>query len=221
MSDDLILAIGDKTLSSWSFRPWFLMKQAGVPFTEEVIRLDRPETRRVLKEKSPAGLVPFLTHGEVRIWDSLAIMEYVSELYPEKQLWPAARAARAVARAAAAEMHSGFSALRTVWPMYFTRENLAHLTTGGVARDIDRIDALWTECRTRFGRADPSGGPFLFGTFSIADAMYAPVVSRFLTYGPVRLSPESAAYMETIRAQPAFLEWGEGAKAERRAAPGT
>ena len=216
---ELTLAIGDKTVSSWSFRPWFLMKHAGVPFTEDVIPLDRPETRRTLKEKSPAGLVPFLTHGAVRIWDSLAIMEYVNELYPEKQLWPADRAARAVARAAAAEMHSGFSALRTVWPMYFTREGLAHLATGGVARDVARIDALWTECRTRFGAAHGAGGPFLFGTFSIADAMYAPVVSRFLTYGPVSASAQSVAYMETIRALPAFTEWGEGAKAERWSNP--
>ena len=216
---DLILAIGDKTVSSWSFRPWFLMKHAGVPFTEDNIRLDRPETRKVLAEQSPAGLVPFLTHGALQIWDSLAIMEYVNELYPEKRLWPEDREARAFARAAASEMHSGFSALRTVWPMYFNRENLVHLTTGGVARDIARIDALWTECRTRFGAkhgsSHDSGGAFLFGGFSIADAMYAPVVSRFITYGPVSVSPESAAYMETIRSLPAFIEWGEDAKAEQ------
>lgn len=208
---ELTLAIGDKALSSWSLRPWFLMKHAGVPFAEENIQLDRPETRKILKEKSPAGLVPYLIHGEVRIWDSLAIMEYVNELFPEKQLWPVDQAARAVARSAAAEMHSGFSALRTVWPMNFNREGLAHLTTGGVSRDIARIDALWTECRTRFGE----GGPFLFGAFSIADAMYAPVVSRFMTYGPISLSPASAAYVEAIRTLPAFSEWGEGAKAEQ------
>ena len=212
---DLTLTIGDKTMSSWSFRPWFLMKHADIPFTEETVRLDRPETRKTLAEISPAGLVPFLTHGSLKVWDSLAIMEYVSELYPEKRLWPEALEARAVARAAGAEMHSGFSALRTVWPMYFTRENLNHLTSGGVARDIARIDALWTECRTRFGAAGDSQGPFLFGRFSVADAMYAPVVSRFVTYGPVSLSPQSAAYMETIRALPAFIEWGEDAKAEQ------
>lgn len=212
---ELILTIGDKTLSSWSFRPWFLMKHAGIPFTEENIRLDRPDTRKILAEASPAGLVPFLTHGSLKIWDSLAIMEYVSELYPDKQLWPADREARAVARAAAAEMHSGFSALRTVWPMNFTRQNLNHLTSGGVARDIARIDSLWTACRTRFGSSDGSGDPFLFGRFSIADAMYAPVVSRFLTYGPVSVSPESAAYMEAIRGLDAFVEWGEDAKAEQ------
>lgn len=212
---DLTLTIGDKALSSWSFRPWFLMKHAGIPFAEENISLDRPETRKILAEQSPAGLVPFLTHGDVKTWDSLAIMEYVSELFPEKQLWPAEREARAMARAVSAEMHSGFSALRTVWPMNFNREGLAHVTSGGVRRDIERIDALWTECRTRFNANEGEGGPFLFGAFSIADAMYAPVVSRFLTYGPVSVSPESASYMQTIRALPAFTEWGEGAKAQQ------
>ena len=211
---DLTLAIGDKALSSWSFRPWFLMRHAGVPFTEDNIRLDRPDTRKILAEKSPAGLVPFLTHrtpeGPVQVWDSLAIMEYVNELYPDKGLLPAAPAARAVARAVSAEMHSGFSALRTVWPMNVLRENLRHLTTGGVQRDINRINAIWADCRTRFGE----GGPFLFGAFSIADAMYAPVVSRFITYGPVPLRAESTAYLETIRALPAFREWGAGAEAE-------
>ena len=214
---DLTLTIGDKSLSSWSLRPWLLLTQAGIPFAEESIKLDRPDTRRALAEKSPAGLVPFLTHGDVKIWDSLAIMEYVNELYPENQLWPAEREARAVARAAAAEMHSGFAALRTVWPMNFLREGLAHLTTGGVSRDIKRIDALWTECRTRYGANKDGSGPFLFGAFSIADAMYAPVVSRFITYGPVNLSAESAAYMETIRNAPAFIKWGDGAKAELQA----
>lgn len=212
---DLILTIGDKALSSWSFRPWFLLKHAGIPFAEENIQLDRPETRKILAEKAPAGLVPFLTHGDVKIWDSLAIMEYVNELFPEKRLWPADSEARAIARAVSAEMHSGFSALRTYWPMNFNRENLAHLTSGGVRRDIERIDALWTDCRARFGsNKGEDGGPFLFGAFSIADAMYAPVVSRFLTYGPVSVSPEGAAYMQTIRALPAFTRWGEEAKAQ-------
>lgn len=207
---DLTLTIGDKMLSSWSFRPWFLMTHAGIPFAEDNIRLDQPDTRKILAEKSPAGLVPFLTHGDLKIWDSLAIMEYVNELFPEKQLWPENSEARAIARAVSAEMHSGFSALRTVWPMNFNREGLSHLTTGGVSRDIKRIDTIWTECRTRFG----SEGPFLFGAFSIADAMYAPVVSRFFTYGPVSVSPESSTYMEAIRALPAFIEWGKGARAQ-------
>jgi glutathione S-transferase len=205
---ELILTIGDKNLSSWSLRPWLLLKQAGVPFTEDNIKLDQPETRKTLAEKSPSGLVPFLNHGDVRVWDSLAIAEYVSEQFPEKQLWPEDRAARAVARSVSAEMHSSFSALRTVWPMLFTREGLELSTAGGVQRDIDRINAIWTECRKRFG----GGGNFLFGNFSIADAMYAPVVSRFVTYGPIELNPEAAAYVETIRTLPAMKEWGDGAR---------
>jgi glutathione S-transferase len=206
----LTLTIGDKNLSSWSLRPWFLLTQAGIPFTEENIRLDRPETRKILSEKSPSGLVPFLTHDDIKLWDSLAIMEYVAELFPEKELWPADQKARAVARSVTAEMHSGFSALRTVWPMVFTREGLQHVTSGGVQRDIDRINDLWTSCRIEFG----SGGDFLFGKFSIADAMYAPVVSRFVTYGPVKLSPEAASYRDTMFALPAMKAWGDGAKAE-------
>jgi len=118
---ELVLTIGDKNLSSWSLRPWILLKHAGIPFTEENIKLDLPETRKILREKSPSGFVPFLNHGEVSIWDSLAIAEYVNELFPEKQLWPEDQSARAVARSVSAEMHSGFSALRTVWPMLFTR----------------------------------------------------------------------------------------------------
>ena len=209
---NLTLTIGDKNLSSWSFRPWFLMTHAGVPFTEENIRLDRPETRGVLKEKSPSGFVPFLTHGDMQIWDSIAIMEYIADLFPEKKLWPDDITARAIARACAAEMHSGFSALRTVWPMMVLRELPNHTTQGGVARDIARIDALWTMCRRDFG----AGGDFLFGDFSIADAMYAPVVSRFFTYGPVDVSAESGAYMETIRGTDAWKKWREGAQGEAR-----
>ena len=207
---DLTLTIGDKNLSSWSFRPWFLMTEAGIPFTEENIRLDRPESRGILKEKSPSGLVPFLTHGETQIWDSLAIMEYVADLFPDKKLWPTEQEARAIARAISAEMHSGFSALRTVWPMYFLRDGLSHLTSGGVAREIARIDELWTKCRTQYG----AGGDFLFGGVTIADAMYAPVVSRLFTYGPVDVSAESSAYMETIRGTAAWKKWRAGAEAE-------
>ena len=207
---NLTLTIGDKNLSSWSFRPWFLMTQASVPFTEENIRLDRPETRAILNEKSPSGFVPFLTHGETQIWDSIAIMEYVADLFPEKKLWPEDIAARGLARAVSAEMHSGFSALRSVWPMMFLREHPKHTTQAGVARDIARIDSLWTRCRQEFG----AGGDFLFGDFSIADAMYAPVVSRFFTYGPVDVSATSAAYMETIRATDAWKKWRAGAEAE-------
>ena len=205
---NITLTIGDKNLSSWSLRPWFVLTQAGIPFTEETIFLDRPESRAELNAKSPSGLVPFLTHGDVSIWDSLAIAEYLNDLFPEKQLWPEDRVARAFARAISAEMHSGFSALRNFWPMMVTRENLRHIDSGGVRRNIDRILSLWTECREKFG----DGGPFLFGQFSIADAMYAPVVSRFRTYGPVDMNEACAAYMETIWTTSAMQKWRAGAE---------
>ena len=207
---DLILTIGDKNLSSWSLRPWVLMTQAQIPFTEENIKLDALYSRKILNEKSPSGLVPFLSHGDVTVWDSLAIAEYLNDLFPEKNLWPEDRTARAIARSISAEMHSGFSALRTVWPMQFTREGMHHVTSGGVQRDLDRINDLWTRCRKDFG----ARGDFLFGKFSIADAMYAPVVSRLVTYGPVALSPEAAAYRDMMIALPAMKAWGDGAKKE-------
>ena len=214
---DLTLTIGDKNISSWSLRPWVLMKQAEIAFEERNITLDQPESRNILMEQSPSGLVPFLAHktseGEFKIWDSLAIAEYLNELFPEKHLWPENAQARAFARAVSAEMHSGFTAMRTVWPMQFLRKDFKHLTTGGVQRDIDRIAAIWRECRTRFG----DGGPFLFGNFSIADAMYAPVVSRFDTYGPLDLNAEASGYMEAVRALPAMAEWAAGARAEIQA----
>ena len=210
----MTLAIGDKNLSTWSLRPWLALTQAGIPFEELNIKLDVPGSRKVLQEKSPSGLVPFLideTDGrDVKIWDSLAIVEYANERFPEKNLWPSDPGARAHARAVTAEMHSGFGALRTVWPMMFTREGLQHTTSGGVQKDIDRIEAIWTECRTRFG----AGGDFLFGAFSIADAFYAPVVSRFKTYGPLTLNATASAYAEAVWALPSMQAWGDGARAE-------
>ncbi|GAB4518023.1 MAG: glutathione S-transferase family protein [Amphiplicatus sp.] len=211
----MTLYIGDKNLSSWSLRAWLVLKQAGAAFREEVIRLDRPDSRDALRRVSPSGLVPCLVHGDVRLWDSLAIAEYANELFPEKALWPADRAARALARAISAEMHSGFAELRRFWPMNFARRDMRHLCPPPVRRDIDRIAAIWTECREKHGAA----GPFLFGAFSIADAMYAPVVSRFMTYGPVELPPRAAEYARAIFDLPAMREWGEAAKAEVDAAP--
>lgn len=207
---DLTLTIGDKNLSSWSLRPWFLLTHAQIPFTEENIRLDRPESRANLKENSPSGLVPVLTVKGVKIWDSLAIMETIADLFPEKNLWPADPIVRAFARSVSAEMHSSFTNLRTVWPMFFLREGLAHLTAGGVDQDIARIDSLWSMCRREYG----SDGVYLFGEFSVADAVFAPVVSRFITYGPVAVSKDSAAYMEAIQASPAWEKWRSGAIAE-------
>lgn len=195
-------------------RPWFLLTEAGIPFTEENIKLDRPDTRQVLSEKSPSGLVPFLQHGDIAIWDSLAICEYLNELFPEKQLWPEDPKARAIARAISAEMHSGFSNLRTVWPMQVLKTGIQHLTTGGVQKDIERIDQLWAMARRKFGAKSDSGGDFLFGKFSIADAIYAPVASRFVTYGPVKLSPEASDYRDMILASPTMDKWIAGAQEE-------
>lgn len=205
----LTLVIGDKTLSSWSLRPWLLMKAADIPFTERLIRLDRPETKAEIAKVSPSGRVPCLIDGETAIWDSLAIAEYLAEAFPGKGLWPEAVKARAIARAVSAEMHSGFQALRSFWPMNFTREGMRH-TTYGIAGDIARIAEIWETCRRDFG----VGGPFLFGRFSIADAMYAPVVSRFQTYGPVELPPLADEWRAMMWSLPAMREWGEGARSE-------
>lgn len=207
---ELVLCIGDKNLSSWSLRPWLALKQAGIAFEESMIRLDRPETAQALARETPTGLVPCLKHGSVVVWESIAILEYLAESFPEKRLWPADKAARAHARAVSAEMHAGFAELRKSWPLNFSRRDLRHLQPVPVKRDITRIASIWTECRTRFG----AGGPFLFGEFSIADAMYAPVVSRFKTYGPVALPPLAHEWAEMIYALPAMLEWGKAAAAE-------
>ena len=210
----MILFIGDKNLSSWSLRPWLLMKAANIPFTERQILLDRPETKAVIHDVSPSGRVPCLMDGDLAIWDSLAICEYLAEKFAEKALWPRDARARATARAVSAEMHSGFAALRTVWPMNFAREGLRH-TTQGVQDDIARIAEIWENCRRDFGADSKNGGgPFLFGAFSIADAMYAPVVSRFVTYGPVTLPDAAAKGCDHMWSLPAMREWGDGARAE-------
>ncbi|MFN3960456.1 MAG: glutathione S-transferase family protein [Parvularculaceae bacterium] len=205
----LTLVIGDKNLSSWSLRPWLVMKQSGIPFNERLIRLDRPDTKAEIARYSPSGRVPCLIDGGRAIWDSLAIAEYLAEAFPEKGLWPEAPTARAIARSVAAEMHSGFQALRSFWPMNFSREGMRHLTYG-VAGDIARISEIWEGCRRDFG----AGGPFLFGKFSIADAMYAPVVSRFQTYGPVALPPLADEWRALMWSLPSMREWGDGARAE-------
>lgn len=207
---ELVLYIGDKNLSSWSLRAWLLMKQAGIPFREVLIRLDQDDTRTKILKQSPSGLVPCLTDGDLVIWDSLAIAETLAEDFPEKKLWPSDRAARARARSISAEMHAGFSALRKTWPMKFTALGLDQQPQAETARDIERIATIWTDTRQAFG----AGGPFLFGEFSIADAFYAPVVSRFMTYGPVALPAAAAAYRDMMFALPVMQAWGDGAARE-------
>lgn len=204
---DLILYIGNKNYSSWSLRPWIAMEAAGVPFTDEVIPFDFPAGNPKFKAISPTGRVPVLHHGDVRVWESLAIIEYVAELFPDKGIWPKDAGARAEARAISMEMLSGFRALRNACPMNIRREPRAIALPDGVTDDVVRIETIWKEALAR------SGGPFLFGAFSAADAMYAPVVNRFETY---RLTEDEAvlAYIARVKAHPAWQKWQAAALAE-------
>jgi glutathione S-transferase len=207
------LVIGNKAYSSWSLRPWLLMKHAGIPFEEKKLSLYQEGAKQQLLSHSGAGKVPVLHDGKETIWDSLAIAEYLAEKHPERKLWPADPAARAQARSVSAEMHSGFSNLRNQMPMN-VRRRIPRTPSAEVALDIARIQAIWTQCRLRFG----AGGPFLFGAFSIADAMYAPVASRFHTYG-VELADPARVYAGTLLALPAFLAWVADANAETEVNP--
>lgn len=206
---DVKLVIGSKNTSSWSLRAWLALKMTGARFEEIVIPLRRPETKAEILRHSPSGKVPFLKHKNTEVWESLAIGEFLAEAYPKARLWPADSAARALARAVSAEMHAGFAALRQNMPMDIRNSYPGVGMAEGVQADIDRITAIWRQCRTAHGK----GGPFLFGHFTVADAMFAPVVSRFLSYG-VRLDPVSAAYRDTLWALPIMGEWVEAAKIE-------
>jgi glutathione S-transferase len=198
----LHLTIGNKNYSSWSFRPWFALKVAAIPFEETVIPIYAPGSKEKFLARSPAGKVPILQDGDATIWESLAILEYVAEKFPDAALWPRQAAARAHARAIASEMHAGFLPLRRQCPMNMWRPMKKLGLSPETAANVARIDAMWSDCRARFGH----GGPFLFGRFGAADAMYAPVVSRFHTYG-VEVSPASGAYMRAVMALPAWQEW--------------
>lgn len=203
------LFIGNKNYSSWSLRPWLLLTQAGIPFEEEVVPLDQPDSAARLGSLSGAGRVPVLVDGPLTVWDSLAICEYLAERFPEKGLWPRDPAARAVARSTVAEMHSGFTALRSQCPMKFRETLPAGTLSPEVQADVRRITALWEECRGRFGK----GGPFLFGAFSVADAYYAPVVSRFRTYA-IPVAGAAGQWAEAMWQLPAVQRWLEAARAE-------
>ncbi|HEX6102351.1 MAG TPA: glutathione S-transferase family protein [Alphaproteobacteria bacterium] len=206
---ELTLVIGNKQFSSWSLRPWLALKQIGLPFREVLVLLRRPETRAEILKYSPSGKVPYLIDGSVGVWDSLAILEYLNELKPEARLWPADRAARAFARAISAEMHSGFAALRQHLGMDLKRTPGKGEWPAEAAADIERVQAIWAEARARHGK----GGPFLFGAFTAADAMYAPVVTRFHRYG-VPLDPVLTAYRDAVLALPAMQEWTAAAQKE-------
>jgi glutathione S-transferase len=205
----LKLIIGNKNYSSWSFRPWIAMKVAGIPFDEELISLDAPDFKSRLTAVSGTGKVPTLIDGEVRVWESLAILEYLAERFPEARLWPSDAAARAHARAISSEMHAGFQALRKACPMNMWRPVIKRDFPADVMANIARIDAMWSGCRERYGR----GGAFLFGAFGAADAMYAPVVARFHTYG-IEISGRTKAYMDAVMALPAWSEWTAAAVKE-------
>ena len=206
------LVIGNKNYSSWSLRPWLAMKVAGIAFTEERIPLYGPGAKEKILAVSPAGKVPCLVDGDLRVWDSLAICEYLAEKHPG--LWPREPAARAVARSISAEMHSGFLQLRTHMSMNIRKRHPGKGRTPEVLAEIARITAMWAECRGSFG----AQGPFLFGLFSIADAMYAPVVLRFRTY-EAELPPGCRAYSDAVLALPALQEWIAAAAAEKESLP--
>lgn len=206
---ELTLVIGNKNYSSWSLRPWLAMKATGIPFDEIVIPLDEPNTKQEILRHSPSGRVPLLKVGEVNIWDSLAICEYLAERFPDRHLWPDDVTARAIARAHAAEMHSGFVALRDAMPMNIRSSFPKEGRMPGVQDDINRITAIWRRARRRFG----AGGDFLYGRFSIVDAMYAPVVTRFRTYA-IDLGEDEQAYSDAVWNHPAMQEWVTAAKNE-------
>lgn len=201
------IVIGDHNYSSWSLRPWLALKQSGLPFEKVCIRLRESRTKEEILKYSPSGKVPCLIDGTTLVWDSLAICEYIAEQSPS--LWPADRKARAEARAISCEMHSGFGALRFNMPMEIVSSRPYAERTAEVDADISRIVSIWEGCRLRYAQ----DGPFLYGSFSIADAMYSPVVWRFLTYA-VELPPASRAWIESMRLLPAMQEWRVAALAE-------
>ena len=204
----LTLAIGNRNYSSWSLRAWIALRHLGVQFTELLIPLDQADTHEQLDRCGPSGRVPVLKADELTIWDSLSICEFAAELTGKG--WPREHPARALARSISAEMHSGFANLRALWPMNARARNRRTATTAALAADVERIDEIWNDCRHRFG----AGGPWLFGAeYTIADAMYAPVVLRFNTYG-ARVSDTARFYMATVLEDAVLQEWLRAAHEE-------
>lgn len=212
-SNVMTLVIGNKNYSSWSMRPWVVLKAFDIPFREIRICLDQPETASRIAGYSPAGCVPILLDGQLRIWDSLAICEYLAEQFPDRALWPKQAAMRAVARSIVAEMHSGFAGLRQAMSMDIRASYPGKGRTPEAQGDIGRICEIWEDCLAQFGHHE-----FLFGEFSIADAYFAPVVMRFRSY-QVSLAPALQAYVDRVTAHPAVAHWIEGAMAEREVLP--
>jgi len=204
---ELTLVIGNKNYSSWSLRAWILLRHLGVEFREVLVRLSMPDTKERLENYGPTGRVPVLRDGALCVWDSLAICEYMAELTGHG--WPREARARAVARCVSCEMHAGFGHLRAEWPMNARAHNRRTAMTPGLEEDIGRVDEIWNDCRRRFG----AGGPWLFGEYSIADAMYAPVVLRFHTYG-APLSETARWYVGTALEDHALQDWLRAAMEE-------
>jgi glutathione S-transferase len=203
------LIIANKAYSSWSFRSWILMRHLDIPFDEITVPLEQDSTQAEILSYSPAAKVPCLRHGDIVVWDSLAIIEYIAETHPERAIWPKAVAARAQARALAAEMHSGFAALRAHLPMNMRRPVRERPLTQEAAADLARLEQAFAQARKSFG----AGGAFLFGDFSAADAMFAPIVNRLHVYdAPV--TRQTHAYMDAMMTLPAWRDWTAGAFAE-------
>ena len=203
-----LLIIGNKNYSSWSLRPWLALRVGGIDFDEKLVPLFEDDWA-ARKAELPSGTVPVLEHDGNVIWETLAILEYAAETWPDAKLWPADKAARARARAVASEMHAGFTKVRGAMPMNIRASYPGRGMHDGVADEIKRIETVWTDCRETYGQ----GGDFLFGEFCNADAMFAPIVSRFTTYD-VKLNPTGQAYMDAIQALPAMTEWSDAGRAE-------
>ena len=203
------LIIGNKRYSSWSFRAWLLLKIARIPFKETLIYIRKADTAEKIRQYSPGGRVPVLIDGKVRVWESLAICEYIAEKFSAKGLWPRDKTAKAIARSVSHEMHAGFQNLRQNLPCHFLNRYKKFQIPDEVQDDIARILEIWTMARNKWGK----GGPFLFGKFSVADAMYAPVVFRFLAYG-VPVDPISRQYMKTIESLSQTQAWVKAAGKE-------
>lgn len=214
---DTVIYLGNKNYSSWSLRGWLPLKQTGIPFKEVVICLDQPDTAEQIRRHSPSGKVPCLVHDGRTIWESLAIGEYLAECYPAAKLWPTEPEARIHARCVATEMHAGFLKMRQNMPMDLRSDlgSKSRLALPEVARDVRRVMAIWRECRERFGSRDAHGsGPFLYGAPTIADAMFAPVVTRFLTYN-VPLDDMCQAYVDAVTTWEPMVEWARDSKTEK------
>ncbi|MBS7697957.1 glutathione S-transferase family protein [Chelatococcus sp. YT9] len=203
------LVIANKLYSSWSMRPWLLLRQLGIPFEEVLIPLAQPDTKERILALSPGGTVPILIDDGATVWESSAIMDYAHERWPEAGVWPADRIARAVARSISGEMHAGFRGLRSACPMNLGKIYEPRDRGPDVQRDVDRITTIWRDARKRFG----AGGAFLFGAFSAADAMFAPVVTRFISYS-IPVEPDIREYMDAVTGTAAFQEWKDAALKE-------